>query len=405
MYGLALILVIIVMGGAIAYIGDKLGTKVGKRKMSLFNLRPKHTSIIVTIVTGILIASSTLGIMTLISQDVRTALFGMKALKAELDNLSQEVQTKNNDLAQSKQSLIAKNKELTDLTTQIVDTAKQLEEIDKQLGIVTSERDKAAQSLVEAQGDITELAKVKTELDKKVSELDEAKNSLEYDVNRLNQLTINLKKGMEHVRESTVVFRAGEVLSTAVLDGGMGSDATAQTLRKVLYDTNKELAYRLGYKEPIELLWLARAEYEQAVNAISSQQERVIVRVVADANTVYGEPAIATIEIYPNKEIYKDGQIIYTKTVEAPKSIAQAEEIMIRFLQQVNSDAIKQGVLPDPLQGTVGTMSGSKLYSAVNELKGYTGTIKIEAIAENDIYSSGPLKIEFKIRPTKEAYI
>lgn len=51
--GLKILFIIAIMGGLIAYMGDKLGTKVGKRKMSLFGLRPKHTSIIVTIVTGL----------------------------------------------------------------------------------------------------------------------------------------------------------------------------------------------------------------------------------------------------------------------------------------------------------------------------------------------------------------
>ena len=56
--------------------GDKLGTKIGKRRMSLFGLRPKHTSIIVTIVTGLLVAAATVGVLTFTSQSVRTALFG-----------------------------------------------------------------------------------------------------------------------------------------------------------------------------------------------------------------------------------------------------------------------------------------------------------------------------------------
>ena len=64
MYGLALIAIIAVMGGAIAYIGDKLGTKVGKKKLSIFGLRPKYTSVIVTIITGILISAATLGLLT-----------------------------------------------------------------------------------------------------------------------------------------------------------------------------------------------------------------------------------------------------------------------------------------------------------------------------------------------------
>ena len=35
MYGIFLIAIIAVMGGAIAYIGDKLGTKVGKKKLTI----------------------------------------------------------------------------------------------------------------------------------------------------------------------------------------------------------------------------------------------------------------------------------------------------------------------------------------------------------------------------------
>lgn len=56
--GLKILVIIAIMGGLIAYMGDKLGTKVGKRRMSLFGLRPKHTSIIVTIVTGLLVAAA-----------------------------------------------------------------------------------------------------------------------------------------------------------------------------------------------------------------------------------------------------------------------------------------------------------------------------------------------------------
>ena len=74
--GVKILVIIALMGGLIAYMGDKLGTKVGKRRMSLFGLRPKHTSIIVTIVTGLLVAAATVGVLTITSQSVRTALFG-----------------------------------------------------------------------------------------------------------------------------------------------------------------------------------------------------------------------------------------------------------------------------------------------------------------------------------------
>ena len=50
--GWFMLIVLAVMGGLIAYLGDKIGSKVGKRKIKLMGLRPKYTSILVTIMTG-----------------------------------------------------------------------------------------------------------------------------------------------------------------------------------------------------------------------------------------------------------------------------------------------------------------------------------------------------------------
>ena len=66
MFGLRLILILAVVGGLIAFIGDKLGSKIGKKKLSVFGLRPYHTSVLMTVITGILIASITLVTMLLL---------------------------------------------------------------------------------------------------------------------------------------------------------------------------------------------------------------------------------------------------------------------------------------------------------------------------------------------------
>ena len=51
--GIAMFFVLMLMGGLIAFLGDKIGSKVGKKRMTLFGLRPKYTSIIVTIISGL----------------------------------------------------------------------------------------------------------------------------------------------------------------------------------------------------------------------------------------------------------------------------------------------------------------------------------------------------------------
>ena len=56
--GLILILVVLILGGLIATLGDRIGTKVGKARLSLFNLRPRKTAVLVTVFTGVMISAS-----------------------------------------------------------------------------------------------------------------------------------------------------------------------------------------------------------------------------------------------------------------------------------------------------------------------------------------------------------
>ena len=55
--GYILIVAILLLGGVIATLGDRIGTKVGKARLSLFNLRPRKTATLVTVITGSLISA------------------------------------------------------------------------------------------------------------------------------------------------------------------------------------------------------------------------------------------------------------------------------------------------------------------------------------------------------------
>ena len=104
MYGIVLIAVLVITGGAIAFIGDRLGSKVGKKKLSVFGLRPRHTSIIVTIITGILITTLTFGIMAAVSENVRTALFGMEKLNQKMQLTQSTLEQAEKELSQANAS-------------------------------------------------------------------------------------------------------------------------------------------------------------------------------------------------------------------------------------------------------------------------------------------------------------
>ncbi|MBM7556962.1 DUF3084 domain-containing protein [Halanaerobacter jeridensis] len=93
MYGLPLILILIVIGGLIAYVGDKIGMKVGKNRLSLFGLRPKYSSIIITVVTGVLITIFSVSLMMLASQKARIAVFRLDDLLLEIERSKAELDT------------------------------------------------------------------------------------------------------------------------------------------------------------------------------------------------------------------------------------------------------------------------------------------------------------------------
>ena len=98
-HGIILIFVIAVLGGVIALLGDRIGMKVGKKRLSLYGLRPKYTSMIITVFTGILISGSTLVFLTIVSENVRTALFELKEIQDELQEKTAIVQDLANEHA------------------------------------------------------------------------------------------------------------------------------------------------------------------------------------------------------------------------------------------------------------------------------------------------------------------
>ncbi len=82
-----IILLLIVVSGFVSYFGDKVGHYVGRRRLSVFGMRPRFTAILVSIVSGILIASITFGTFIVLSREARLALFGLEDLRGKIISL------------------------------------------------------------------------------------------------------------------------------------------------------------------------------------------------------------------------------------------------------------------------------------------------------------------------------
>jgi uncharacterized protein (DUF3084 family) len=68
---LAFLALIALVGGGIAYFADWLGRKLGKKRLRLGKLRPKHTAALGVVTSGIIISAFTIGLVYALSSDVR----------------------------------------------------------------------------------------------------------------------------------------------------------------------------------------------------------------------------------------------------------------------------------------------------------------------------------------------
>ncbi len=100
--GIALLVIIVGIAGVIAYIGDRVGHQVGRKRLTLFNLRPKYTSTIVAVGTGMMIAFVVTVSALLASAYARAAFFHLdeinnrvNQLQAEADSLNKRVRETN----------------------------------------------------------------------------------------------------------------------------------------------------------------------------------------------------------------------------------------------------------------------------------------------------------------------
>ncbi|WP_333595825.1 DUF3084 domain-containing protein, partial [Anaerospora hongkongensis] len=258
MFGVALIAILASVGGAIAYIGDKIGTKVGKKKLSLFGLRPKYTSIIVAVTTGIIITTATLIILTVVSSNVRTALFHMDHLRDDLKTLAAEVNQKNDELAANQLLLQMKEQEYNNLVTNIADVTYQLADAREQLADTVDQRNQTRLALHETQAayqhvykelqtstaSMQALTATKMALDERIISLNRERSLLQNDLDQLATVTAKLRDGIQYLRKGTVLYRANEVLATAVIDPSAGQGENE--LWQLLVAVNQQLLQQTG---------------------------------------------------------------------------------------------------------------------------------------------------------------
>ena len=91
MTGWLLILSLLILGGILSTLGDRLGTRVGKARLSIFKLRPKSTAVLITVFTGSIISAISFGFMLIFNSQLRVGLFELEDIQAKITEKEKEL--------------------------------------------------------------------------------------------------------------------------------------------------------------------------------------------------------------------------------------------------------------------------------------------------------------------------
>ncbi len=364
-----LIAFLIIISGLVAFLGDRVGRKVGKKRLSLFGLRPRHTSVIITIVTGALIASLSITILLATSRNVRTAIFNLQGVLSDLAALSlqvqqrdaqlqerdtqlremeEEIQRTEEELGRIRQDRTQLESELDETTREYLQVTRELEEITEQLEEVTGEYNKVSGELEEV---ALELASVSEELETAKEEIFELEEDKAYLTRIFDEQTKELENLLTQRRE---------------LEGKVDSlEEKTQSL---------ESAYMMMEEE-------YEARFQELGRLYQALGER------------YQEYAEGDI-------IYLRGDEIHWALIEGGQEEMVIWEKMEGFVQEANDIAQARGVeLHDPETGRSIVFYANEFLAVARELRQREGRFIMRLVAENNATPGEHLRARFQLIP------
>ena len=409
MSGINIMILVLIFSGIIAYIGDRIGMKAGKKRVSLFGLRPRYSSMIITVMTGVLIALLTISILLFVYTNLRQALFNINDVLNRLQNLNQQLAEKDTELEEMKTEIDNKAAELEQL-------AQQRDQLTTELENTQKEYEQTKEDLNEANQEIEQLESNRSELEKNIALLEEERDKLETRVTDLNQRISTLTEDYEEVKDlatqyrtgmvyymgKNIVYQKGDIVYSKVLEAGQSQDKIIDDLNKMLDEAN-EIAKDEEIMIDQETGRALRIQYEDVSNVAKilynmDQGQKVIVSLVASFNVPEGDWLSVNFLLNKDFIVFNEDEVIASKIINASSSTDVLESELEKLLNTINGKAIQQGILPDS-QGQVGSLDFSEFYNILNRIRSMNGDVEVKVIASEEIWREDRLgdNIRFEI--------
>lgn len=250
--GIGFVLLFAVLGAIIAYGGDVLGRNIGKKRRTLWRLRPRHTAALMTAAAGFMIPILTVVVVAALSQDVRQWLTEGRRAIEERNRLLVEVGQTRDELKGLSAQRDDQQRRLTSLQSNI----QQREAENKKL---TAQAQEARAELGKIQGDLANVRSQLREVGERYRTLQGANRSLTAENERL--AGTNLAYGRQNAELGEQNLRLDSQLRTAQTD--------LETRRSQIKDLSDRIA-----KSQEDLKRIGEA-YDRALEQFNAEAKRL----------------------------------------------------------------------------------------------------------------------------------
>ncbi len=421
LYGILLIACLVAVSGVIAYVGDIVGRRMGRKRLSLFGMRPRHTAIAISVISGMLITVFVLAVAALVSKDVKDGLFRVVEMRVAQAKLAREIKSLTTRADVVDRERKAAEQQVQQTKTELGQTEAQLAKTREELGQVQQKLESTR----------TQLAKTAADLKAKEREVKNAERLLGAAVSLQAALEADVERARMSIavgRSVPLLFGAGQALHVDLIQGGQSVSAVRKQLDAMLARLDQEVQAAgarplpdaksaVVVQHPVvdrDKKVVAYFYGEQVLSTLADQihgaSGGVIVRVDSLYNSHPGEPAYVDFALFNNKKVYDRGQILAETIVDGRLSEAGVYVALVGLLRdEVGSRARRENVMPRPaplggetfssVREPVGDIGPEELFASIAELRRINGPARVRALAAQDTWTAGPLQVEFRIEP------
>ena len=385
MTGWLLILTLLVLGGVLSNLGDRLGSRVGKARLSLFRLRPRSTAVLITVLTGSLISAISLGLMLLVSERLRTGLF-------ELDQLEERLANSRRLLASSQLELNRAEQGKRDAQQRFEQAQARASKLRQELAPLIAQRNRLEQERSRLNLEVRDRD---AEIGRTEAELSQVRKRIAAGAQELKDLESNLIA----LRRGDVVITSGQILSSAKVALERPEQAQ-QVITALLQQANINAFRRVLPDQPPDrqILLVPRNDIAK-LEELLAKPGRWVVSILSAANVLRGErQVLAFHDLQPNRPVVKAGEVLASTTVEGdltgPDGINRRLNLL---LAAAYARAQRQGTLVEGLQFDAASLN--QLGRALGE-RPAGQVVQLEAVVLRDADTPDPIAVELRwLRP------